>query len=273
MRKFDILTIGLVLLTVTSSISQERKAFHKYCLVASVTGGPSKALYTTKDLNGEKIHSAILDGRIDPLITEYGLTDKIGIGITRGGENFDVNANTFYGQNISEVNNGHIMFVTTKYLTADASYHYYTTKRLDLSVFGSFGYYMISGNAGNINPLTKSYEGQQFSYDARGGIIRTGARARWYFSKRWGLMTMLYGFKGYAKEPFDQSQISDGNGKGGIITTLTGGGFETGICFRFGKQRNVNTETPEPRKEKKKSRKIDPDDNNERTPLISVVWD
>lgn len=79
MRKNRILQIGLaLLLTVPVANAQGPKAFHKYCLVTSLTGGPSKALYTTRASDGKKINSEVLNGNIDPLITEYGLTDKIG---------------------------------------------------------------------------------------------------------------------------------------------------------------------------------------------------
>jgi len=271
MRKQCILTIGLtLLLIVPGANAQERKAFHKYCLVASITGGPSKALYTTRASNGEKINSAVLDGQIDPLITEFGITDRIGIGITRGGDNFNVDANKFYKQNLPEDAYDHMMSTSTHYLTLDASYHYFITKRLDLSVFGSIGYFNVSGSAG-YGSTTMNYEEPMFTYRANGGVIRSGARARWYFTKRFGVMSMLYAYKSYVREPNRPEPISDAKGSGGISTTLIGGGYEIGLCFRIGKQKDIQTEQS---KNKRKCRKRNIEENNDdKEPLITFVWD
>jgi len=177
MRKNRILQIGCaLLLTVLVLNAQEGpKAFHKYCVVTSVTGGPSKVLYETKASDGTPIHSEVLDGNIDPTITEYGLTDKIGLGITRGSDNINVNTNKFYRQNLVEDANEHMMAASTKYYTFDVSYHYFTTKRFDLSVFGSAGYFKVMGATyTNIDQSTK-YQ-SLYSYNACGDFMRTDAR-------------------------------------------------------------------------------------------------
>lgn len=267
MRKNRIYAISLALLMVLGANAQGPKAFHKYCLVTSVTGGPSKALYTTRANDGALINSELLDGYIDPLITEYGLTDKIGLGMTRGGENFNVNVNKFYRQNILEGTNEHIMAASTKYITFDVSYHYLTTKRLDLSVFGSAGYYKLSGNAYAKYISGSDYQQTLFSYNARGGVIRTGARARYYYSKRWGVMAMAYAYTGGVRERNKPSPISDGRSNGGISTTLTGGGFEIGICMRLGKQNNVIAEIP--KKKQRCLRRTTRDEDAE--PLITIL--
>ena len=273
MKKNRILTIGLaLLLMVLGALAQAPKAFYKYCVVTSITLGPGKAFYTTRSDDGKKVHSELLDASIDPLITEYGLTDKIGLGLSRGGENFNVDVNKFYKQNIPEDTYGNMMWASTKYLTFDASYHYFTTKRLDLSFFCGLGYYKLSGTAGNTNP-DMQYQDPLFTYNAKGGVIRSGARVRWYFSKRFGFMSMIYGYKGLVKEPYKRSPISDAKGSGGFSTTLTGAGYEMGICFRIGKQKNVKAEAPKAPKEKKKRRERNDDENNDKVPLFSLVWD
>jgi hypothetical protein len=270
MIKYVVPTIALALLLTVPRVNAQEgpKAFHKYCVVASVTGGPSKVLYTTKDGNGKTINSEIVNGYIDPVITEYGLTNRIGLGFTAGGDNFRVDANKFYGQNIPESACENLMPVYTKYRTIDISYHYFTTKRLDLSVFGSAGTFKLSGMA--YTTISEySTEASVYNYNSRGGIVRTGARARWYYSKRWGAMAMLYGYKSYAKEPHKINFISDAKGTGGISTSLTGIGFEIGICVRFGKQSNAHGTILT---KKEKLRKINKD-NEEKERLITVIGD
>lgn len=270
MIKYKNLTMSfaLLLMVIWANAQEGPKSFHKYCVVTSLTGGPGKAIYTTRDHKGEKISSDVLDSNIDPVITEYGLTDKIGIGITRGGDNFNVDANKFYKQNL--LADANTMAVSTKYVTFDVSYHYFITKRLDFSVFTSAGYYKLAGYANS--PYASDVDCLQplYTYEARGGIIRAGARARWYFTKRFGLMAMLYGYKGIVKEPYRKNQISDGKGGGGITTTLIGGGSELGICFRIGKQKNVQ---PEKLKEKKKLAKRNSVEDSDKQPLVCIVWD
>ena len=267
MRKNRILPIALALLMVLGVNAQGPKAFHKYCVVTSLTGGPSRAIYTTRANDGKKIHSEVLDGNIDPIITEYGLTNKIGLGFTKGGENFSVNTNKFYKQNIPTEASEHMMSTTTKYFTFDVSYHFLTTKRLDLSVFGSAGYYKLSGTT--YNTIGGSDQmASLFSYNARGGVLRSGVRARWYYSKRWGVMAMLYGYKGYVKEPHRPNLISDARSNGGISTTLTGAGLEIGLCLRLGKQHNIQAEVP---KGKKRCRKRDAEEDGNREPFISII--
>jgi len=278
MKKYGVFTIGLaLLLMIPKANAQENpRAFYKYCVVTSITWGPGKAIYTTKDYKGEKVYSQLLNAQIDPIITEYGLTNKIGLGFSKGGDNFDVNVNKFYRQNLPEDTYNNMMWVSTKYFTFDASYHYFNTKRLDLSVFSGVGYYKLSGNNG-YSDSSLTYHGPSFSYNAHGGVIRSGARVRWYFSKRFGFMANVYAYKAFVREPYKRNFVSDANGSGGFSTTLTGVGSELGICFRIGKQKNVKTIQTERTKKAKKQRKpkkedieYDPD---KKPPLFTLVWD
>src|SRR3954471_3779263 len=94
--------IYALLLTVFSGNAQDPapRAFYKRCLVTSVTGGPSKVMFSTFDSDGNKVHSDIAIGRIDPIIMEYGITDKIGVGFSHGGENYNIDPNSFYHANV-----------------------------------------------------------------------------------------------------------------------------------------------------------------------------
>lgn len=243
MKKLTLTTSVALLLTSLGSLAQQTevlpKAFYKRCLVTSITGGPSKVLFTTRDNDGNLVKSDLENGVIDPLIMEYGLTDKIGIGFSRGGENYNIDANSYYKTNFSDQEK--MMWTSTKYLTADVSYHPYTTKRFDVSVFASLGYFKLSGNVYKqlANGGYDWCSAPLYSNESKGAIVRTGVRSRFYFSKRFGLMAMAYAFDGYAKQKRQPSEVSDQPNNSGFSTMLVGGGMEFGLCFRIFKQKGL----------------------------------
>jgi hypothetical protein len=279
----------------TTLIAQQQPlAFYKRCLVASISGGPSSALYSTKTNDGRPVHSDNLSGHIDPIITEYGLTNRFGIGTSKGGETYYLNANTFYNANVPQDYEN--MFSTTKYLTLDLSYHPYVTKRLDVSVFTGIGYYNVSGSCYNTDTENWYASRALFSYNGQGAVARAGVRTRFYFTKRLGIMGMLYAFNGYVKEKPTSNNVSDRINNSGYSTTLTGFGAEFGLCYRFFKQKGVILEMPKVRKEKERKvregkiregkvnegklekikerieDKQKEEDDNEKIPLFRLVW-
>lgn len=257
-------SIALLLIALDSHAQQSElpKAFYKGCLVTSITGGPSRVLFTTFDNEGKKVNSDMANGVIDPLIMEYGLSDKLGIGFSKGGENYNIDANRFYNADVDAEYN--TIWTRTKYFTADLSYHPYTTKRFDISLFGSLGYFKVIGECYSVDDSI--YNSPTIFYKGKGAIIRGGVRSRYYFSKRFGVMAMLYSFTGFAKEKTRRSAPSDAVNTAGYSSLLTGGGLEFGICFRIFKQKGVIKET----REEKRMKEMDA---SEKTPLISVVWD
>jgi hypothetical protein len=260
-----ITSVALLLIALGSRAQQSElpKAFYKGCLVTSITGGPSRVLFTTFDNEGRKVNSDMSRGVIDPFIMEYGINDKLGVGFSRGGENYNINANKFYNADVSE--SDAMMMASTKYLTADLSYHLYSTKRFDVSLFGSLGYFKVLGDCYALSD-TSCYTTSVYKYEGKGAIIRGGVRSRYYFSKRFGVMAMLYSFTGFAKEKRKPSDPSDAVNTSGYSSLLTGGGLEFGICFRIFKQKGVIEET-------KQERRMRNMDASEKTPLIRVVWD
>jgi hypothetical protein len=220
------------------------KAFYKGALVTSITGGPSHAIYTTFSEDRKVVNSDVAHGAIDPFIMEYGYTDKVGFGFSRGGENYSINANEYYNTNLPQGSD--LMSVQTKYTTLDISYHPYSTRRFDLSVFGGTGLFKISGtsmqmwtmNSTNSNQIAPGCD-QSFSYLGRGIITRVGVRTRFYFTQRFGFMAMVYGFNGIVKDKQKASTISDQKNGSGYATMLTGRGMEFGLCFRIFKQKGV----------------------------------
>lgn len=276
MKNLTKLTNVALLLTSLSSYAQQAevlpKAFYKKCLVTSITGGPSRALFTTYTNDGEKVHSDMANGQIDPLIMEYGLTDKIGIGFSRGGENYSIDADKFYRADLPEYSS--TMWTSTKYLTADISYHPYCTKRLDVSLFGSTGIFKVTGDVYKMGEWCDPL----YNYTGRGAIVRAGVRSRFYFTKRFGVMAMAYGFNGIVKAKHIAGSVSDQKNNSGYTTNVAGGGLEFGICFRIFKQKGVKEETLEEklaRKEEARAKKEEKREMKEsdKVPLFRFVWD
>jgi hypothetical protein len=254
MKNLTITTSVALLLTALGSYAQQPetvspKAFYKGALVTSITGGPSHAIYTTFSSDHKVVNSDMAHGAIDPFIMEYGFTNKVGFGFSRGGERYSINANEYYNTNLPEGSD--LMSVQTKYTTFDVSYHPFTTKCIDLSVFGGTGLFKVTGTAaqmwtmntssGSSNSSTSGFD-QSFNYFGRGIITRVGVRTRIYFSQRFGFMAMVYGFNGIVKDRQAASTISDQKNGSGYATMLTGRGMEFGLCFRIFKQKGV-TET------------------------------
>jgi hypothetical protein len=266
MKTMKTALIFLAFLIIANGIYAQPLAFYKRALVTSVSRGPSRALYTTKTAEGKTVHSEIIRGNIDPLIMEYGLTDKIGIGFSRGGEIYGVNSREFYKTKAPDDLNCYMM-ASTKYLTVDLSYHFYVSKRIDLSVFGAAGYYSVSGTSSfSSGPELKengTYQAsavQYFYYKGSGLVSRGGVRARLYYSKRFGLMAMAYAFDGGVKGKKMNNEISDEVSGSAYSTFLRGAGLEFGLCMRLFKQKGLKKELPKA-------------DDEEKVKMITFEWD
>ena len=269
MKKFSILTAAALLIFNANNFFAQQPmplAFYKGCLVTSITRGPSKAIYTTASDYKKQSHEEVLRGKIDPLIMEYGITDKIGVGFSLGGENYDVNVNDFYGAKLPS--DKEVMTSSTKYLTADVSYHPLVTKKLDVSVFGAMGSYKVSGSIYQYDNC--GYAGKNlFRYNGKGAVARAGIRTRLYLTKRLGVMAMAYAFGGMVNEKAKTADISDGIKPARYSTTLKGMGMEFGVSYRFFKQKGLKQEIAKP----KKSEKEESDDEDKKEPMIRLVWD
>jgi len=266
MKNHNKLSITLALLFTAGLGIAQPLAFYKGCLATSITRGPSKALYKTVSDNNKQTHQDVLRGKIDPLIMEYGITDKVGVGFSLGGENYDVNTNDFYGTKLPTDKN--IMTASTRYVTADVSYHPLVTKKIDVSVFAALGYYRVSGSIYQYDYC--GYVGKNlFRYYGNGAVARTGVRTRIYLTKRMGLMAMVYAFNGIAKEKAKSAAISDGATPARYTTSLAGAGLEFGVCYRIFKQKGLKQEEPKIKKQKSE----DSDDSEEKIPLVRLVWD
>jgi hypothetical protein len=268
MKNLTILTgqIALLLISTCGFAQVEPRAFYKKCLVSSITGGPSTAVFTTRSDDGQKVHRERVNGMIDPLIMEYGITDKVGVGFSLGGENYNLNAKDFYRAKLPDANE--YMTASTKYFTLDYSYHPFVTKRIDVSLFGAAGYFKVQGTSYQFSEDYCAPPTELYSYKGHGAVIRAGVRSRIYFSKRFGFMAMAYGFNGMVKEKQKPNPVSDQVNNTGHYTSLLGGGFEFGLCFRIFKQKGVKQEA-----EKTKILQYKEEIDNDKNPVIRVVWE
>ena len=197
-------------------------AFHKGSFIIGLSEGSTFSDYGTSDVSTPHpttVHEHI-HGVRDPLTLEYGISKHWGIGVNMGNDIFMVNPGTFYG---SDVLNTSTKAATSEF-TLDASYHFYVTRKADLSLVGSFGSSSVTlkGNSGGDAP---------YQYIANGGIVRLGLHAKYYFWKRLGVQAMwsLYSQNTSTKDV-------KGNTFGSNYTTsIKGRAFECGFVFRLGK--------------------------------------
>lgn len=213
-----------ILSTSNAQISSKipSKSFRKGCLLVSISEGVTTAKYTTSTYNDgqtTKVNSQVITGERDPLIVEFGLTDRIGIGFCSGADIFRVNPSRFYGFNLQ--NSSDKIKATTSEFTFDLNYHVFTAPRTDASVFTSFGFFGIafSGKNGDYN----------YKYNANGGMVRVGTKIRYYFYKRLGAFGM---FSCYTGSACPKGEKGNNVGKN-INTTVSGAALEIGLCYRF----------------------------------------
>lgn len=207
-----------IFLAVIIHTNVDAQAFRKGSLLVSASEGATFARYTTTgpDAYNQVIATNNNNGDRDPLTIEYGLSNKWGISLTSGGDIYRVNTATFYGDKAST---GTVKAITGE-LTVDANYHFYVTRRVDISGFGSVG---LSGVSIKGSDGDRAYE-----YTAGGTIIRLGARARYYVFKRFGIMGMFSAFS---------TSLSPDGSKGNTIgqdvhTSIQGCALEFGLCYR-----------------------------------------
>lgn len=212
--------ILFIVCALLSSAYAHAQCFRKGSLLISVSEGSTFSNYTTNDVGGPKpvlVHSEFIRGDRDPLIVEYALTKRLGIGMSAGTDIFRVNGARFYQVDAG----GNSMKVFTNELTFDVNYHVFVNKRLDLSVFLSSGLFTINykNKQGDIDR----------QYNASGNILRFGTKARYYFWKRLGAFGMVSSYAG---------TTSPKNVKGNTIaqnysTSVDGMAIEAGLCFRI----------------------------------------
>ncbi len=211
--------IGLVSFLFATTITNAQ-CFRKGTLIVGISEGSTKAFYSTSDISTPKptpVKKKCMDGVRDPLVIEYGVSNRWSIGLTSGNDIFTVNSNDFYG--FSTTSNK--VDVKTSELTFDVNYHFYVSKKLDLSVFSGCGAFSVAVK-GNDND-------NYYNYTANGNIVRVGTRARYYFYKRLGAFGMVSSYNGKSS-PKDVRGNTVGNN---YSTKINGFAVEMGLCYRF----------------------------------------
>ena len=208
---------ALLLLGSIHSFAQT-DAYHKGNLLLNISEGTTWANYATGDAaSSQRFTDGGTTGTRDPLFIEYALTNKIGLGLTMGGDIFNVNPAKYYGFTTIDKT----VKTTTSELTLDGDYHFFVTKKLDLSSYVSAGLFSVKmkGHTDELN----------YNYTASGSIFRIGTRARYYVYKRFGVLGSFSAYSANANP--DDCNPSATTAKS-YSTTIRGLALEFGVCFR-----------------------------------------
>lgn len=210
---------ALVFLFLFSLITQAQdRCFKKGTLLISVTGGDTYGTFATRQKGNteNKGKSEKMDGIRDPLVVEYGFTDKIGAGFSLGGDYYSVDPRAFYGYPTWKDK----IKIETSEITADLHYHFLTTKRLDFTMYGSVGIFGAT--------FTDKSMGPKYTYASTGAIARAGAQMRIYVYKNCAISFMFSSFTSSASP----KMASEGNFAKNVNTNIRGYATEFGICYR-----------------------------------------
>jgi len=219
MKKLYAIVFGPLCSFLLMGSDAAAQAFRKGSLLVSLTEGTTWSKYSTRNTNAgsDVMHSDNINGDRDPLTVEYGLSDKWGIGLNMGGDLFKVDPNKFYGFETSH----HYVTAIMSEFTIDGNYHFFVTKRLDLSAFASVGVSSVSfkGNDGD----------HAYKYESGGLLGRTGMKAKYYFFRRLGATAMLSAFS----TKCSTEDVKDNTVGQGYSTTIKGAALEFGLCYRI----------------------------------------
>lgn len=194
------------------------QSFHKGSLLVSLSEGTTYTNYETRDNSTSPgmLRDYHLNGDRDPLIVEYGLSKKWGIGILMGGDVFHINPSAYYQVYSTDRK------VITSELTLEGNYHFYTNRKWDLAGCLGVGFAGVSFNATN-------GDGTNVKYNAGGNIIRLSGKARYYVLKRLGILGIVSTYaSSCSPDPTKNNSIDKQT-----QTNITGIAYEFGICYRI----------------------------------------
>ncbi len=230
MRKLFLFSTIVFSLAIFNNVGLFAQSFNKGSLLISISEGSSHGSLNTHDatIANDGGNHGNVGGDRDPISIEYGLSKHWGIGINSGADIYKINPFNFYASTTADIKmqtlntiREPIMKVITTELTADAYYHYFVTKHTDLSLFTSIGPASIS--------VKGTYLDQPYQYTASGAIVRAGAKAKYYITKRFGFMAMLSTFRaGYLSK-----NVKDNSMGKNTSTSLYGNALEFGLCYRI----------------------------------------
>ncbi len=229
MKKYTLIA-GLLL--AFAGLSNAQLAYQRGTFQANVTEGNTFSNYSTQISSPtQEVGWGHFVGCRDPLSLEYGISNRISIGLSSGSDYYMLDPRQFYGL---ENSNNQIKALASEF-TIDGAYHFYVTRHLDISAALSLGSTTISfsgtnGYQSNPDTYKNSFLANDgsFNYTAKGGIIRTGIHAR-YFLGHIGFVAMFTMFSESATQ-----QAPKGT-PGLYSTSITGFAKEFGLCWRFKK--------------------------------------
>ncbi len=209
------MVIAIALLTYSASA----QSFKKGSFLISLSEGTTYSTFSTTTNNtgnSDVLHTGNITGNRDPITIEYGLTNHWGLGINMGGDIYHADPSKYYG---FQTATNDIKVITSE-LTLDANYHFFVTRHFDLAAFASLGFSSVSFNG---NDGDHSYQ-----YKSGGLLVRTGTKARYYITKRFGVMGMVSTFATQ-----NGTDGVKGNTVGnGYTTSLKGSAIEFGLVYR-----------------------------------------
>ncbi len=213
------LCIGMVLFSILDSNSMLAQCFKRGSFVVSLSEGSNQSVYTTYSTGTSEFrgHRGDETGVRDPIIIEYGISNRWGIGSTWGNDIYNVNPTSFYGFNLSGKNAG----VKTSEYTIDGSYHFLVTKKADFALVGSLGTFSIAMNGTNND--------YSYRYTSNGNMARLALRTRYYFWRRLGVTSMGSLFAANSSPV----GVKDNTVGKSASTSITGSTVEFGLCYRI----------------------------------------
>lgn len=212
--------IYTLVLLATIHFSANAQAYRKGSLSISISEGHTLANYQTNDISTGKdvlVNEDVIIGVRDPLVIEYGISNRWSVALSSGNDIFTVNPSKYYGFSTSD----NQVKISTSELNAECSYHVFVNKRLDLSVFVSHGIFSIKMKGNDHDNF--------YNHTSNGTIIRYGTRVHYYFWKRLGAVGMISSYMANSS-PKD---VKDNNAAKNYSTNINGIAIEGGLVFRI----------------------------------------
>tara|TARA_B100000809_G_scaffold243102_1_gene267796 strand:- start:1345 stop:1995 length:651 start_codon:yes stop_codon:yes gene_type:complete len=211
----------LLLTFIFTTIFIKAQTFKKGAFTISISEGLAMAHYNTKNLSSKPNDISIkttpqtttyLKGIRDPLIFEYEITNRIGVGIAFGGDLWEMDG-SYYGINNADKQ----LDITTYEVTFDINYHTLISRRVDWAIHASVGALSVGFN--------EEFNDQEYNYFADGHILRYGTSLRYYIWKRFAVMGMI----SYYQSKSSPRNNEKNNLKDDYSTNIDGWAFEGGL--------------------------------------------
>ena len=100
MKKISTLSIVTFILLTAFHFSVNAQAYRKGSLSISISEGHTLANYRTNDISSGKevlVNEDVIIGIRDPLVIEYGISNRWSVAVSSGNDIFTVNPSKFYG--------------------------------------------------------------------------------------------------------------------------------------------------------------------------------